>query len=69
MQKFLHAVCSHLNSASLGGWDPKAKKKELFNSKSRFILVHPTGDLTTIPLLAFSMFRFENEEDEVVLYW
>jgi hypothetical protein len=60
--------CSYLNSPSLG-WDPKGKKKELFHSKSRFILVHPTGDFSTLPLLAFSMFRFDNEEDEVVLYW
>ena len=59
-------VCSYLNSSSLS-WDPKVKKKELFHSNSRFILVHPT-DLT-IPLLAFSMFRFDKEEDEVVLYW
>lgn len=57
---------SYLNSPFLG-WDPKAKKKELFHSKSRFILVRPI-DLT-IPLLAFSMFRFEHEEDEDILYW
>jgi N-alpha-acetyltransferase 40 len=68
MQKFLHACYSYLNSPAFGGWNPKAKKKELFNLKSRFILVHPT-DLTTRSLLAFSMFRFEYEEDELALYW
>ena len=66
--KYLHAVYSYLNSPSFGGWNPKAKKKELFNPKSRFIIVHPT-DPTTLSLLAFSMFRFEYEEDELVLYW
>ena len=56
---------SYLNSSL--GWDPKAKQKELFHSKSRFVLVQST-DLS-IPLLAFSMFRFDDEENEVVLYW
>ena len=55
---------SYLKSPFLG-WDPKAKKQELFHSKSRFILVHSTD----LAVLAFSMFRFEDEEDEVVLYW
>ncbi|KAF8807471.1 hypothetical protein BYT27DRAFT_7099792 [Phlegmacium glaucopus] len=55
----------YLNSSL--GWDPKAKQKELFHSKSRFILVDST-DLTIPQLLAFSMFRFDDEEDEVVLY-
>jgi len=58
----MHELCI---GSSLG-WDPKKKQKELFHSKSRFILVCPT-DLT-IPLLAFSMFRFEDEEDEDVVY-
>ena len=63
-----YMLYSYLNSATFGGWNPKVKKKELFDSKSRFILVHP-ADLTTPTLLAFSMFRFEDEEDEDALYW
>lgn len=57
---------SYLNSKILP-WDPKEKRKELFHSKSRFILVRPIDP--TGPLLAFSMFRFEDEEDEDAIYW
>ncbi|KDR85062.1 hypothetical protein GALMADRAFT_233668 [Galerina marginata CBS 339.88] len=47
------------------GWDPVAKRKELFNSLSRFILLYQTDTRT---LEAFTMFRFEDEEDEDVIY-
>ncbi|KIM48139.1 hypothetical protein M413DRAFT_439860, partial [Hebeloma cylindrosporum] len=47
------------------GWDPEAKRKELFHSLSRFILVH---EADTDTLLAFIMLRFELEEEEDVIY-
>ena len=58
------------------GWDPPSKKKELFHRDSRFIILrcsqaqdgvdHLQEDL---PIMAYSMFRFEIENDECVLYW
>lgn len=48
------------------GWDPVAKRKELFDKLSRFILVYKEG---TAELLAFIMFRFEFEEYEDAIYW
>lgn len=62
------------------GWVPKEKKEELFDSKSRFIIVcssdaeenlgsdePPQRDPDRI--VAFTMFRFEYEEEENLLYW
>jgi len=48
------------------GWDPPKKEEELFNRLSRFILVYPTNDKDS--LVAFTAFRFEFEEDEIILY-
>ncbi|KAG5654086.1 hypothetical protein H0H81_007500 [Sphagnurus paluster] len=45
------------------GWDPKSKMEELFNPMSRFLLIESDDQL-----IAFSMFRFESEEGEDVLY-
>ena len=47
------------------GWEPEAKRKELFHSLSRFILVYDEENT----LLAFLMFRFEHEYEEDLLYW
>ncbi|KAI0660436.1 acyl-CoA N-acyltransferase [Cubamyces menziesii] len=56
------------------GWDPLEKRKELFHRDSRFILVYPddpdSQDSTKSPSapIAFSMFRFDMEEGDDVLY-
>ncbi|KIO20892.1 hypothetical protein M407DRAFT_132662 [Tulasnella calospora MUT 4182] len=42
------------------GWDPRSKKKELFHTDSRFILVRQTEAPRT--LVAYTMFRFDHEE-------
>ncbi|KAF8912729.1 acyl-CoA N-acyltransferase [Gymnopilus junonius] len=47
------------------GWDPPRKKKELFHSFSRFVLVYQADSMN---LLAFTMFRFEFDEDEDIVY-
>ncbi|KAH9898042.1 acyl-CoA N-acyltransferase [Cubamyces lactineus] len=55
------------------GWDPPEKREELFHNDARFILVYlddpgsPDGK-SPPPLIAFSMFRFEQEEGDDVLY-
>ena len=60
-------ISSHTSyKSSSFGWDPEAKRKELFHSLSRFILVHEPD---TDTLLAFTMLRFEVEEEEAVVYW
>jgi N-alpha-acetyltransferase 40 len=59
------------------GWDPPSKKQELFHRDSRFVLLRPSqaeGGLEPLheelgPILAYSMFRFDVEDDECVLYW
>ncbi|KAF8203590.1 acyl-CoA N-acyltransferase [Pholiota molesta] len=54
-----------LCEASSFGWDPQAKRKELFHPLARFILV-TESDQTD--LAAFTSFRFEFEEGEDVIY-
>jgi len=60
------------------GWDPPSKKQELFHRDSRFVLLRRSQaqdglehlhDSEELPVLAYSMFRFEMEDDECVLYW
>ncbi|KAJ7783864.1 acyl-CoA N-acyltransferase [Mycena maculata] len=53
-------------TASSFGWDPPHKKGELFDPLSRFILVYPSADKST--LVGFTTFRFEFEEGQNILY-
>ncbi|PSR75942.1 hypothetical protein PHLCEN_2v8856 [Hermanssonia centrifuga] len=57
---------------------PSKKKKELFHRASRFVIVYSTPQREDEAqqqqrdeqnIAAFSMFRFDFEEDEEVLYW
>ncbi|KAF9056235.1 acyl-CoA N-acyltransferase [Panaeolus papilionaceus] len=47
------------------GWDPLAKRRELFDPLSRFILIYSESNAK---LVAFVMFRFEMEEEENIIY-
>jgi len=59
------------------GWDPPSKKQELFHRDSRFVIIkrpqaqdRPDPLCAEItPIMAYSMFRFDMEDDECVLYW
>jgi N-alpha-acetyltransferase 40 len=60
------------------GWDPPSKKQELFHRDSRFVLLRRSQAQAQdglehlheeLPILAYSMFRFDMEDDECVLYW
>ena len=58
------------------GWDPPSKKQELFHCDSRFVIIRraqaqddPDSLCVEIPIVAYSMFRFDMEDDECVLYW
>jgi N-alpha-acetyltransferase 40 len=58
------------------GWDPPSKKQELFHRDSRFVLLRRSQAEDglehlheELPILAYSMFRFDMEDDECVLYW
>lgn len=58
------------------GWDPPSKKQELFHRDSRFVLLRRSQAQDglehlheELPILAYSMFRFDMEGDESVLYW
>ncbi|KAF6765987.1 acyl-CoA N-acyltransferase [Ephemerocybe angulata] len=57
-----------LCAASSLGWDAKKKHAEMFHRFSRFILVFQGPEPLAENLVAFSMFRFENEEEYCVLY-
>lgn len=53
------------------GWNPTAKKAELFDNESRFLALRDSesGDLA-----GYTMFRFDTEENaedvlQPVLYW
>ncbi|KAJ8084082.1 hypothetical protein PM082_002849 [Marasmius tenuissimus] len=48
------------------GWDPKAKKKELFHKHSRFLIASPANQSDT--LAGYTTFRFEHDQDENLLY-
>lgn len=62
------ALVRLLNSSF--GWDPLPKQREVFNRMSRFILVRPSENLPeSLSLVGYTMFRFEREEDEDVVYW
>jgi len=54
------------------GWDPTSKQLELFDPLSRFLLVHRRlqhlSDGLSERLVAFTMFRFDREEGEEVVY-
>ncbi|TFY70367.1 hypothetical protein EVG20_g2643 [Dentipellis fragilis] len=55
------------------GWDPADKKAELFHQHSRFVLVrdspHPSdGSDTDSGILAYTMFRFDEEDGDCVVY-
>ncbi|RDB28763.1 N-alpha-acetyltransferase 40 [Hypsizygus marmoreus] len=52
-----------LYSRSSFGWNPASKLAELFDPLSRFILVHEEAGM-----VAFTMFRFEYEDGENILY-
>lgn len=63
---------SYVNSVF--GWDPVSKRQELFDPLSRFILVRQkpqelNNDHTPKQLVAYTMFRFDREEGEEVVYW
>jgi len=49
------------------GWDPPSKKLELFHRLGRFVLVRAGSD-TESPIVAFTTFRFERDQDERVVY-
>lgn len=49
------------------GWNTKEKKKEFFNDLSRFLVMQ--SDDGNSDLLGFTVFRFEYEEEEDLLYW
>ncbi|KAI0067724.1 acyl-CoA N-acyltransferase [Artomyces pyxidatus] len=55
------------------GWDPPSKKDELFDPSSRFILVRSAGSLDETQhednsILAYTIFRFDMESGECVIY-
>ncbi|KAI0257555.1 acyl-CoA N-acyltransferase [Lactifluus subvellereus] len=65
----------HIYTKSSMGWDPPSKKQELFHRDSRFILLRrrqsqDRADPLCVepPIIAYSMFRFDMEDDECVLY-
>jgi hypothetical protein len=78
-------VCRHLLLSPLAyrryvdssfGWDPTSKRRELFDSASRFVLVRQIGPPESVesqpiskPLIAYTMFRFDREARENVVYW
>lgn len=61
--------CSATHSSM--GWDMKAKKKELFHTESRFIITYRSDKTTwdVDEIAGFTMFRFESEYGEKLLYW
>jgi len=64
-------VIGRLTGSSMG-WDPPSKKQEIFHRDSRFVLLRRSqaqDGLEHLPIMAYSMFRFEMEEGDCVLYW
>ncbi|XP_006454993.1 acyl-CoA N-acetyltransferase [Agaricus bisporus var. bisporus H97] len=57
-----------LYSNSSFGWKPAKRKKEIFHTLSRFLLIYDSQEETS-KMIGFCMFRFENEEGGCVVYW
>lgn len=55
-------------SNSSFGWKPAKRKKEIFHTLSRFLLIYDSQEETS-KMIGFCMFRFENEEGGCVVYW
>ncbi|PAV22168.1 acyl- N-acyltransferase [Pyrrhoderma noxium] len=59
-------------SSGVFPWDPKSKKEEIFNKYSRFLLVTPQEEDSESKredkLLAYSIFRFERDEERNAIY-
>jgi hypothetical protein len=59
------------------GWDPRAKKEEMFHSHARLVLCErcddaPLGSESISPesrIVAYTIFRFEREAKQDVVYW
>lgn len=71
--------CSYESSISFS-WEPEEKKKELFHSLARFLVVlthdvqvstevNDTNRVDAKEALAFCTFRFEREDGRNMLYW
>ncbi|KAK0198411.1 acyl-CoA N-acyltransferase [Armillaria mellea] len=54
-----------LYAQSSFGWDPTDKRKEMFDSLSRFVVARRTD---TQALSGYTIFRFEHENDSDMLY-
>ncbi|EGZ09905.1 hypothetical protein PHYSODRAFT_318403 [Phytophthora sojae] len=62
-----------LYQASDWGYDPAAKRKELFEDEARYLLVHDesvtsTDSESVAPLVGFAHFRFVEDDGALVLY-
>jgi N-alpha-acetyltransferase 40 len=66
------------SSESSMGWDPSEKQGELFHPDSRFIVLSYASEDPSCDsqepdnaqrIIGFSMFRFDYEEGEKLLYW
>jgi ribosomal protein S18 acetylase RimI-like enzyme len=62
----------NLYSFSSFGWNPQKKRTEVFDPRSRFVVVRdisdPTSNLASSDMIAYSMFRFEREDRQNVIY-
>ncbi|KAI6047583.1 acyl-CoA N-acyltransferase [Pisolithus marmoratus] len=52
------------------GWAPRSKKQEMFDARSRFIIASQEDTLTrnTPDIVAYTIFRFDKEEYQDVVY-
>lgn len=52
------------------GWAPRSKKREMFDARSRFIIAFQEDTPTRNPpnIVAYTMFRFDREEHQDVVY-
>jgi len=58
--------CTGRYEKSSFGWKPSEKKRELFHKLGRFILVRSKESTKVV---AFTSFRFEEEQEFCVIYW
>lgn len=61
----LTSKANYVNSSF--GWAPRSKKQEMFDARSRFIIAYQEDSPTNI--VAYTMFRFDREEHQDVVYW
>ncbi|KAF8560418.1 acyl-CoA N-acyltransferase [Imleria badia] len=66
--RMLEENMHELYRSSSFGWNPQKKRKEMFDPRSRIVIVRDVSDLPGSDVIGYSIFRFEREDRQDVVY-